>query len=324
MGVGEFLVDWINDREQDMKRNTWQQYQPYLDVAIDTLGNYRLSKLRVVHVGELLEKFDSPSRANKMRNIMRAALNDAMRQQLVTVNVAAHTRPRGGTERSKPLVWSKAREAEWRKDPDAPRPSPSMVWRVDHVRAFLAATADDELLPLWHLMAHTGARRGEALGLQWDDIDAEASCASLERAIVCTPEGIVVSTPKTQSGARTIALTQTTLDVLARHREKMVERYGDDTSTPPWVFPHPDGGVLDPNLVRKHFARAVKAANLPPIRLHDLRHTAASLMLAAGVDMKTVSETLGHSRINVTMDTYASVYDDAHAAAAEAIGKLLG
>jgi integrase len=147
---------------------------------------------------------------------------------------------------------------------------------------------------------------------------------SIERQVISTRDGIIIDSPKTEAGNRTLAITRSTLNVLIRHRKRMMELW-DVTAKelPAWLFTKPDGTMLDPGYLTKAFNRCVRDAKLPPVRLHDLRHTAASLMLAAGVDMKTVSDTLGHTGITVTANIYASVYDDAHTAAAEAMSRLI-
>jgi integrase len=318
--VAQFLDEWINAKKA--KPNTLSQYRRYVDTFTEHLGGLKLSALRPAHITAMLDEH-APVSAQRMRAVLRSALSDAMRQELVVVNAAALTRNPAPSRAPKPLVWTKAREAQWRTDPDY-RPSSSMVWRVDHVQRFLSAVEDHPLYAAWFLIAHTGARRAEICGLQWHDVDRKAMTISIERQVISTRDGIIIDSPKTEAGNRTLAITRSTLNVLIRHRKRQMELWGVTAKElPAWLFTKPDSTMLDPGYLTKSFNRCVRDAKLPPVRLHDLRHTAASLMLAAGVDMKTVSDTLGHSGITVTANIYASVYDDAHTAAADAMSRLI-
>lgn len=321
--VKEFLDTWVIAKSKDLKPNTLAQYRRYVDgTFVPTLGSMKLTALRPAHVNDMLSDH-APVAAQRMRAVLRSALTDAMRESLVTINAAGLARNPASTRSPRPLVWTTSREAEWRKAKEAKLPftlpSSSMVWRVDHVKQFLTATKDHDLYALFHLMLHTGMRRGEVCGLQWSDL-SDHGMLTIERQVIDTYAGIIVDTPKTSAGARSLPLATTTLGVLEKHRVGQCERFGDE---PTWLFTGPTGAMLKPNYVTKEFKRAVNDANLPPIRLHDVRHSAASLMLAAGTPMKVVSDTLGHSGIEVTANIYAAVYDDAHTAAADAMSRLI-
>jgi integrase len=169
-------------------------------------------------------------------------------------------------------------------------------------------------------------RRGEACGLEWHDIDANAGTVTIERQRISVDGQIIEDTPKSDAGGRVIALDAGTTDVFKAHRlAQKKERLACGSS---WVnsgkvFTQDDGEALNPDWVSDEFARLIEERDLPPIRLHDLRHGAASLMLAAKVDLKVVQETLGHANLSTTANTYTSVYPDIAAAAAEAAASLV-
>ncbi len=154
----------------------------------------------------------------------------------------------------------------------------------------------------------TGMRRGEALGLRWSDVDLEAGRLSVRRALVPTNREVVVSEPKTVKGRRVIALDPGTVEVLKAQAARPLEEQNDWNEM--WVdsglvFTAENGAALDPESVTRYFRQAMKKSMLPAIRLHDLRHTHATLALQAGIHPKVVSERLGHATVSLTLDTYS-------------------
>jgi integrase len=186
-----------------------------------------------------------------------------------------------------------------------------MVWRADQLGAFLDAAEDDHLYALWHLVAHRGLRRGEACGLEWDDVALSSGLVTILRQRICVGGDIIEDDPKSEAGGRVIALDAGTIDAPKAHRKRQMQdrlRCGAGWVESGKVFTRDNGEALDPNTVSDRLERLILEADLPPIRLHDLRHGAASLMLAAGVDMKVVQETLGHSSLVLTANTYTYTY----------------
>jgi integrase len=179
---------------------------------------------------------------------------------------------------------------------------------------------------MWRLIAFRGLRRGEGCSPRW--IDFSKRTRSLEVATQLVQDGweVLEGLPKTNSGIRSVALDEETVDALERRRllqQEEKRRWGDAWKDTGRIFTEEDGSLLHPGKISDLFERLVAEAGLPPIRLHDLRHGAATLMLAAGVDIKVVSETLGHSDSRITRDIYQSVLDDLARAAAEAVVKLV-
>jgi integrase len=177
-----------------------------------------------------------------------------------------------------------------------------------------------------YFIAYRGLRRGEAVGLRWQDADLDAGVLRITQQIVQLGWATEVGEPKSHSGARTVTLDAGTVTVLRRWRATQDEER--QTWGPAWqhtglMFTREDGSQLHPDTVTTVFERLSRSAGLPPIRLHDLRHTAASLALAAGVPLKVVSEQLGHSSLAITADTYTSVLPAVAQAAAEAVAGII-
>jgi integrase len=200
------------------------------------------------------------------------------------------------------------------------------TWSADDVVAFLSSVHDDRLYALWLFLITTGVRRGEAAGLRWREVDLERRRASIRQAHVAVGYAVEVAEPKTSRSRRVLALDKGTVAVLRAHRKaQMADRLAAGTA---WretglVFVQSDGVALHPDRITKLFAKAVLAARVPRIRLHDLRHTHATLALAAGLHPKVVSDRLGHSTTSVTLDIYSHVTPSLQEEAAETVAALL-
>ena len=182
------------------------------------------------------------------------------------------------------------------------------TWNAKQLKAFLASTKDERLSSLFHLLAMTGMRRGEACGLRWDDVDLEAARLSVRRALIPHGDGVIVSEPKTIKGRRSIALDPGTIEALKTQALRQLDDQAEKAeawSDSGYVFTKETGEPLHPQVVSRAFAQAIAAAKLPVVRLHDLRHTHATLALRAGIHPKVVSERLGHATIAITLDTYS-------------------
>ena len=199
------------------------------------------------------------------------------------------------------------------------------TWMAAELRHFLDHVADDRLAAAWHLVAVSGMRRGELLGLRWSDFDGER--ASVSRSVVSVRNELSFSEPKTSRGRRSIALDKDTVAELREHRRRqLAERMALGLGKPGHdglIFTDPLGEPVKPDSFSQSFVRLVGELELPQIRLHDLRHTAASLMLAPGVHPKVVSERLGHASVAFTLDTYSHVAPAMESDAAERVAAML-
>jgi integrase len=210
---------------------------------------------------------------------------------------------------------------------DRPRAAKQeMRWSVDEARQFLDAAAGDRYVALWTLALTTGMRRGELLGLKWPDIDFEAGKLAVRRTLVTVAYQIRWSEPKTAASRRVVALDPATAAALRAHRARQLEErmaIGAGYLDEKVVFAAVAGEPLHPDTVTKHFDRLVARAGVPKIRLHDLRHTAATLRLEQGVPLKVVTERLGHSSTRITSDLYQHVGESMQDEAAAKLGAAL-
>lgn len=253
----------------------------------------------------------SPRTVRFVHTILHAALKDALRWNRVVRNVSdAATPPSAASARST-------------------RPK---VWTADQLRAFLDFVADNRHLPAWIFLATSGCRRGECLGLKWDDLDLDAGTAVISRQVTTTGHRVIVKeVPKTKHG-HVIRLDSGTVAMLRRHRSEQAEeklRLGPGYHDEGYVFCQWDGSPHHPDRFSREFDRNREYFNrdhpdepLPPITLHGLRHTWATLALKAGIDIKIVSERLNHSSTNITREIYTHVTPPMQSDAAEQVSAL--
>jgi integrase len=172
----------------------------------------------------------------------------------------------------------------------------------------------------------TGMRRGELLALEWRDIDFERATLRVERAVEETRgKGLRVKPPKTKHGRRNIGLPPEAVAILRERRKRQLElrlALGQG-GHPALVFSNLEGGMLSPNNVTRSWSRALKLRGLPPVSFHSLRHTHASMLIAAGVDILAISRRLGHSKASITLDVYGHLIDGGDAAAVKAMEGVL-
>ena len=201
------------------------------------------------------------------------------------------------------------------------------TWNEDDIHTFLEAAKDSPYYALFFTALYTGMRRNELLGLRWEDIDFMLGQIQVSRSLQCLRSGeIDFRPPKTASGRRSIALSASAILALKEHREKQsLERamLGISENDSDLVFSQFDGKPLMPDSVTHAWIKLVRRAGVKPIRLHDARHTHASLMLKQGIHPKIVQERLGHASIQITLDTYSHVAPGLQEAAAKRFDELL-
>lgn len=195
------------------------------------------------------------------------------------------------------------------------------IWTAEQIRAFLKVAQADWYYALYVLAFATGMRKGELLALRWEDVDLEAGALSVRQTLVHMNKAWHLFEPKTDSGRRRLELARDAVDALRLQRARL---FTEGLRASEWCFPSKAGTPTNTqNLVRYSFEKLIAAAGLARIVFHAIRHSAASLWLAAGEHPKIVQERLGHASIGITMDTYSHVLPSAHKAAAERIGELL-
>jgi integrase len=197
-------------------------------------------------------------------------------------------------------------------------------------RTFLntARESENRFEALYVLAVTTGLRRGELLGLRWDDADLDRGTLRVGRPLVREGWRLLVGQTKTRRGRRQVNLTPRTVAALKVHRKGQLEqrvRVGSFYEDHGLIFSSEKGTLLSPeNLVKRSFKPLLKRAGLPEIRFHDLRHTCATLLLGRGVHPKIVQELLGHATIAMTLDTYSHYLPSMRDQASGAMGDVLG
>jgi integrase len=282
----------------------------YLSVAtnhiLPTLGAKRVAQVTTADVDRLLShKLDaglSVSTVQRIRSVMAQAIGQAMRWGWVSRNVATLARaPRSERREGRSLT-------------------------PEQARALLSSLAGRRNQPLYALMLATGLRRGEALGLQWRDLDVEKSLLRVRRQLKWEGGSLVTSDTKTSRSRRTVNLPFPMVRMLEAHRcRQEFERSSSRLEWPDtgFIFTTSRGTPIDPRNLYREFQQIARGAGLGTWHPHELRHSAASLMLAQGVKLHVVSELLGHASIRMTADVYGHVLNPDREAAADAMGDLL-
>jgi integrase len=292
--MSEYLNRWLNEvAKQRTRPMTWRGYEHLVRLHIlPTLGRVRLAKLTPQHVQSLVtqkvrEGSLAPRTIQYMHSVLRAALNQAVRWRMVHYNAAAMVSTPPPTRRE------------------------VRVLAPGEARQLLDAARGDRLEALYSVALALGLRQGEALGLMWGDLDLESGVLRVRRASQRIPhQGTQLVETKTMRSRRTLVMPPIVISRLRAHRARQaLERLaaGDRWVDLDLVFPSERGTLADGPNVTHRFHKLLKRAGLPPMRFHDLRHACASLLLVQGVHPRVVMETLGHSQISLTMNTYSHV-----------------
>ena len=306
--VGEFLTSWLEDTARPSVRpGTFQSYSTVVRVhLLPSLGRVRLAELTPQHVQRLLNEKSaiglSPRRVNYIRAILRRALNQALRWGMVGRNVATLVEP--------------------------PKAQISKVhpFTPDEARVFLSAIRGDRLEALYVVALAIGLRQGEALGLQWEDVDLDGGAITIRQSLQRIDGTLRLVEPKTDRSHRVVPIPTTGVARLMEHRERQHaerERAANLWHESGFVFTTVLGHPLDGSSVTHRFQKLVAAAGLRRQRFHDLRHACASLLLAQGVSARVVMEILGHSTIALTLNTYSHVLPSTQREALDRMNELL-
>ncbi|WP_431728058.1 tyrosine-type recombinase/integrase [Verrucosispora sp. TAA-831] len=333
--VQRWLRHWL-DQHTRIRPTTRLHYTRDVErVLIPHLGPYRLADLDARLLRTVFDQIaqttntkglpQSASAMQHLRTTLRAALNLAVKHGLIESNPARHITV-AGYRKPHAQVWTDDRVHAWHTTGEHPAVA---VWTAQQLGAFLDTVTDDPLFAFWWLTALRGLRRGEMCGLRWTEIDLDRGVLYVERNRTTAGYQVIEGDPKTAAGRRPVALDKRTIHVLRDHRERQRDQKarrvaaGKTWVDSGYVFIRKDGNPLHPGYASGRFRLLVKRAGIPPVRLHDLRHGAASLAHEAGADLKTLQDMLGHSSIVVTADTYTSVLPHAQRRCADATAHLV-
>jgi len=322
--LGTYLDAWLESHR--VKRQTEEGYRNKIRLHVKPhLGKVQLGKVTSVMLTNLYKKLEtkgspkpakgplSPRSVREIHTILSAAFAQAVKDGLIVSNPASNAKPPTAKQAAPPEF---------------------SVWNAEHLRAFLHAERESAQFPLWHFVASTGVRRGEALGLRWQDIDWEAKTAVIRQTIGAI-RGKVIREPLPKSSKpRVVDLDAKTIKVLKAHKAAQAAeklslggRWKDEglvfaRGGSRLVEGQTAGGPLHPERVSRLFKARVERHGLPEVRFHDLRHTWATLALKSGVPTKVVQERLGHANPSITMNIYAHALPGMQAEAAEKVAAL--
>lgn len=311
--VAEYLREWL-DGANDLSPKTLERYcQLTEQQIIPHLGATLLQNLRPAQVHDwhaaLLKSGGAGGRSLSARTVGHAhrvlhrALERALRLEIVARNVA-HAVPPPKVEAAEVAILT-----------------------ADQIADVLARLDGHPLHPIAALALGTGMRRGELCGIAWGAVDLDGATVRIERSLEETKAGLRFKPPKTRHGRRTVSLPASVVEVLRTHRRKQNEQRlafglggaGDDDL----VFARPDGSPYAPDTLSRDWWRAVKALRLPRIMFHALRHSHASALIAAGLDIVAVSRRLGHGSPAITLGVYAHAFNKTDAVAAQAMERAI-
>ncbi len=306
--VAEFCDRWLDTVRSSLRPKTVLQYEQIVrQHIVPTLGRVKLEDLRADQVQLLYNRkreADTGVRTVRLIHaVLHRALRVALRWGLVRRNVAdAVDQP--GKEQKEMRALS-----------------------AEQARALLAAARGHRLEALFHLALSLGLRQGELLGLKWEDVDWNGRTLQVRRQMQYIPgQGKLLVEPKTAAGRRTLSLGEADLAKLREHKRRQAEErlaLGPYWADQGLIFPSSIGTPLERNALLTAFKTLLQAAGLPRVRFHDLRHTSATIQLAAGIPPNVVQQRLGHATIDVTLGIYSHVLRGMHEDAARRMDELL-
>lgn len=304
MTFKQYLTSWLEDvYKPTVRPSTFTRNKITINKhIIPTLGSIKLVNLTPLHLQNLYTKLTEEGQAPRsIRNlhfVLHKALDQAVKWSYITRNISD-------------LV-----------DLPKPRKEEVNVLTATQVDQFLKVAEGCWYYALYVTALTTGLRQGELLGLSWDDVDLDKGSITVRRTLNELSGHLSFGEPKTRSGRRTVTLPLFTVKVLREHRKSQLK---DGLAGSGLVFTDTQGGaVRSQNMTRRSFKPLLKKAGLPEIRFHDLRHTHATLLLQQEVNPKLVQERLGHSSINITLDTYSHVLPNMQKQVAQRLDVLFG
>ncbi len=304
----EFLSGWLISKKSALRPGTWERYSQIVrDYIAPPLGAIRLKDLRPDHIQKLYDtklKIGVGARTVQlMHAVIHCSLGHAVKLGLIGKNPASVTMP--------PTY----------------QPEEMKIYDDSQVNRMLVTAIGDRYEALYHLAVSTGMRQSELLGLYWSDVDWSRKTITVNRQLLRkSGGGFQFAPPKTKAGKRKIALGSKSTQKLREHLDRQHQERltaGTQWQNNDLVFTSAAGTPIHQRNLHRYFKQLIKRAGLPEIRFHDLRHTAASLMLNHGIPLILVSRRLGHSKPSITLDIYGHLIPGMQADAAEKIDDLI-
>jgi integrase len=306
--TGAYLWQWLEGIAPNVRESSHIRYERTIkrDI-IPALGSIPLRKLTPAPIQTLYATQIAAGRAASSVHVMHAVLHRAL-DQAVKWRLLPHN-PADAV--------------------DLPRLTPPelQTWTAGQACTFLDGTAGDALAALWRLALLTGMRRGELLAVRWQDVDLERGALAVPRTLTRGRQSLIFTEPKSAAGRRSLALPASCVAALRRYKAQQNERrlqWGDSWQDTDLLFDRGDGSPMQPAYLNKRFLLLAARLGLPRIRLHDLRHTSATLALADGVHPKILQERLGHSNVSMTLNRYSHVSMSMQRDAADRLDRALG
>lgn len=290
--------DWLPELDTQVKASTYASVESHVRLHIGpAIGHINIEQLTRRDLTQFYANLLKKPASGRRRPLSRTSVQRVH----ATLHWALEGLVQSGRLSSNPARGIRQKRRKWET-------YEFRIWTVRELNRFLTQNKTDPLFALWRLLAMTGMRRGEALGLKWNDLRNTSKTVAIRRAITLVGGRIVLSSPKSGQG-RGIALDRETVATLGRYRrsQSIARRVAKLPAIQPydWIFAGPDGNPIRPDYVSKQFRRHVAQMNVPDIRLHDLRHTHASHLILSGANIKAVQERLGHADIVLTLNIYA-------------------
>ena len=318
MSIGAFLVqEWLPAKRATIKETTFASYEMHVTKHIvPRIGGVPLLSVSAGHLNAFYADLLADGRRNGAGGLSPATVERIH----ATIHKALADAVRWGRL---------ARNPADRADPPKESTAEMSVWTPEQLGTFLDSVRTDRLFAAWLMAAMTGMRRGELLGLKWSDLDLEAGTVSVRQIRTVAKYRVVTFTPKTEKGRRTIALDPHTVAALRSYRvaqkEERVLLGPDYANSDDLVFTKPNGSAIHPERFSAWFTQRCRKSGLPRVRLHDVRHSYVTALLAEGVPLKVVSQRVGHASPMVTMTIYQHVLPgDDRAAAVLGARAILG
>ena len=310
----EYLDYWREKNFKNLEITTQEGYIQKIEKHIKQyLGNLYLEDIKPLHLQNFYDKLLLEGRKDKkgglsertvlsIHRIIHSSLKQAVKWQLIVRNVADNVEP-----------------------PKAKKYKANFLTDEQTKKLLEIAKKTDIYIPV-AIAVYTGARRGEILGLRWDNVNLDKGYVKIVDNLCSTNNGVIIKQPKTNNGIRTIAISKNLINILKKHTITQLENkmlFGNCYQDNNLVCCYENGKNFNPKRFSAKFNELLKKNNLPIIRFHDLRHSHASLLVKLGVKPKEISERLGHSNIGITMDLYSHLYEESDKQIADMFDQLI-